>query len=72
MAKPAFNYDNTLDEFERYVQVEKCIKNLAPHIDRMNEKEAAFVEKMTNTLRIFIPSMNQIAWLRDLCEKYDR
>ena len=70
MSKPAFQRDNILSGDERLASARKCLDLLAPEVEGMGEKEAAFVEDMQNKIDRWGVSERQLAWLRDLVSKY--
>jgi hypothetical protein len=70
VARPAFERDNILTPEERLASARKCLRLLSPAIGGMGEKEAEFVDDMENKVDRFGVSERQLAWLRDLVEKY--
>jgi hypothetical protein len=70
MTKTAFDRDNVLNDDERIASARKCIKLLLPELDRMNNAEQQFVDDMDSVLDQGRPTERQLAWLRDLVEKY--
>lgn len=70
MSRFAFERDNILSHEERQVAARKCMKLLVPVINAMNQKEADFVDDMVGKVEAYGASERQLAWLRDLVEKY--
>ena len=70
MSKFAFNRDNILSPTERVTSARKCLTNLEPHIEAMGQTEADFVQRMLENIDRYGVSERQLAWLRDLNEKY--
>lgn len=70
MAKTAFDRDNVLNPEERTLAACKCLALLIGETERMTEKEAEFVSDMEIKVEHFGCSERQLAWLRDLTEKY--
>jgi hypothetical protein len=70
MTKPAFNRDNILTQDERDASARKCVALLEPYIEDMSGNESYFVEQVTDKIERWGVTERQLAWLRDLCEKY--
>lgn len=70
MTKFAFDRDNILTHEERQVSAHKCVKLLQPVVNAMTTKEADFVDDMIGRVEAYGASERQLAWLRDLVEKY--
>lgn len=72
MSKTAFNRDGILDNGERVSAAKKCLDLLMPCLEEMRDREREFVEDRQSW--IDSPNVNiserQLAWLRDLVEKY--
>ena len=70
MARAAFNRDNVLTPEERIASARKCIALLSPELDAMAEREYQFVGEMSDKIDRWGVTERQLAWLRDLVEKY--
>ena len=70
MTRAAFNRDNVLTPAERAASARKCIELLSPELDAMAEREYQFVGEMSDKIDRWGVSERQLAWLRDLVEKY--
>jgi hypothetical protein len=70
MSRFAFERDNILSFEERQVAARKCINLLRDNTLSMNQKEADFVDDMVGKVEVFGASERQLAWLRDLVERY--
>lgn len=70
MTRTAFNRDSVLTPEERAESARKCIELLAPELDAMAEREYQFVGEMSDKIDRWGVSERQLAWLRDLVEKY--
>jgi hypothetical protein len=70
MSKFAFERDNVLTFEERQVAARKCVNILRESVNAMTQKEADFVDDMTGKVEVYGASERQLAWLRDLVEKY--
>ncbi len=70
MSKFAFDRDNILTPEERLKAARKCLVNLEPQLEAMGEREAQFVSDMAEKIDRFGCSERQLAYLRDLVEKY--
>lgn len=70
MTQTAFNRDDVLTPEERIASARKCIELLAPDIDAMTAREYQFVGEMSDKIDRRGVSERQLAWLRDLVEKY--
>lgn len=70
MASFAFNRDSILTPEERLKAARKCLVNLEPHLDAMGEREAQFVSDMLEKIDKWGVSERQLAYLRDLNDKY--
>lgn len=70
MTKTAFNRDNVLSDDDRLKSARKCLALLTAETASMGEREAAFVEEMSEKLERWGCSERQLAWLRDLVTKY--
>ena len=70
MTKAAFDRDNILTPEDRLASARKCLALLSTEKNFMGDKEAQFVEDMEDKMERFGVSERQLAWLRDLVEKY--
>lgn len=70
MTRTAFNRDDVLTPEERATSARKCIGLLVPEVEGMGEREAQFVTEMQEKIDRWGVSERQLAWLRDLVEKY--
>ena len=70
MSKLAFNRDNVLSPQDRIDSARKCLGLLSPLTEGMGEREAQFVGEMEEKIGRWGVSERQLAWLRDLVEKY--
>lgn len=73
MTKTAFNRDGVLTSEERAASARKCVNLLGavdPH--SMREKDwTFFCDQLAESKKFqYAPSERQLAWLRDLVEKY--
>lgn len=73
MTKTACTRDNVLDEHERATSARKCV-NLLGDVDpnRFKPNEWGFFcgQLSASKLTDYAPSERQLAWLRDMVEKY--
>lgn len=67
MTKTAFNRDDVLSAAERNRSATKCLSLLEGNEAKMTDRERDFVENMGAREEF---SERQLAWLRDLVEKY--
>jgi hypothetical protein len=72
MTRTAFNRDNVLSDDERAASSRKCVSLLRDHVQEMTPNERGFFtgtawasEKPT-----YQCTERQLAWLRDMVEKY--
>lgn len=70
MTQTAFNRDNVLNNDERLASAKKCLTLLLPEIEVMGSKEVDFVTDMEQKIDAYGVSERQLAWLRDLVQKY--
>ena len=70
MTRTAYNRDSVLTPEERSTSARKCIALLAPEVDAMAEREYQFVGEMQDKIDRLGVTERQLAWLRDLVEKY--
>jgi len=70
MTRIAFNRDDVLTPQDRIDSARKCIELLAPEVDAMAEREYQFVGEMQDKIDRYGATERQLAWLRDLVEKY--
>lgn len=70
MTRSAFNRDNILTPEERIASARKCLALLTPEVMSMGEREADFVNEMQDKILQWGVTERQLAWLRDLVEKY--
>lgn len=70
MTQTSFNRDNILSNDERLVSASKCLTLLEDYTEQMRSNEASFVESMVDQVGNGRVSERQLAWLRDLVEKY--
>jgi hypothetical protein len=70
MTRTAFNRDDVLTPQDRIDSARKCLDLLAPEVDGMGDREAQFVTEMQEKIDRWGVSERQLAWLRDLVEKY--
>ena len=70
MTRTAYNRDSVLTPEERATSARKCIELLAPEVDAMAEREYQFVGEMQDKIDRHGVTERQLAWLRDLVEKY--
>lgn len=66
--------ESTLSDAEKVTEMRKHLDYLQDHLERMNDVERGFVEKMIEQLERFNDrvriSNRQLFWLRDLSLKY--
>lgn len=70
MSRFALNRDNVLTPQDRIDSARKCLALLSPLTEGMGEREAQFVGEMEEKIDRWGVSERQLAWLRDLTEKY--
>ena len=70
MTKTACTRDGILDDSERLKSARKCLALLEDEIGKMTGNESRFVESVTDQVSEGSCSERQLAWLRDLTEKY--
>lgn len=70
MTRTAFNRDDVLTPQDRIESARKCLELLAPEVDGMDDRESRFVTEMQEKIDRWGVSERQLAWLRDLVEKY--
>jgi len=72
MTKTAFNRDNVLSPEDRLASARKCVRLLESHAHDMRPGETSFLSSITLEVRKIkgVISERQLAWLRDLVEKY--
>lgn len=70
MSKLAFNRDNVLSPQDRIDSARKCLDMLSLLTEGMGDREAQFVGEMEDKIDRWGVSERQLAWLRDLVEKY--
>lgn len=70
MTQTAFNRDNILNDDDRLKSARKCLVLLEPETGSMGDKEAQFVSDMQDKIDRWGVSERQLAWLRDLTQKY--
>lgn len=70
MTRTAFNRDNVLSPEDRIASARECLDLLEPEVGSMGEREAQFVAEMQDKIERWGVSERQLAWLRDLTEKY--
>lgn len=70
MTQTAFNRDGILTHEERQTSARKCVALLKDNVNAMNQKEADFVDDMIGKVEAYGATERQLAWLRDLVEKY--
>lgn len=70
MTKTAFNRDGILSNDDRLASASKCLSLLAGHEDKMRQRDAEFVSDMHINISSGYISERQLAWLRDLVEKF--
>jgi hypothetical protein len=70
VTQTAFNRDGILSPEDRLASARKCLALLEPEVGGMGDREAEFIEDMQNRIHRYGVSERQLAWLRDLTEKY--
>lgn len=72
MAKAAFERDGILTGDERVGAAKKCLDLLSPYTEEMRDREREFVEDRADWIDRPNCSISerQLAWLRDLVQKY--
>jgi len=70
MTRTAFNRDDVLTPQDRIDSARKCLELLALEVEGMGDREAQFVTEMQDKIDRWGVSERQLAWLRDLVEKY--
>lgn len=73
MATTAFNRSNILDDTERAEAARRCLRILEEaDEDEMKDNDYAFyIDQMAWSNRTgYAPSERQLAWLRDMVERY--
>ena len=69
MSRTAFNRDNVLTPQDRIQSAGKCLNLLEDHMEAMTDRERSFCEDVNGNIDRGV-SERQLAWLRDLVEKY--
>jgi hypothetical protein len=72
MTKTAFDRDGILTPDDRLTSARKCVSLLEPHALEMNPRDTSFLSSMVLETRKTSGTVSerQLAWLRDLVEKY--
>lgn len=72
MTQFAFNRDNILNSEERLTSAKKCLKNIEDRIEEMTSKESSFITEIIDRISNGATEISerQLAWSRDLNEKY--
>lgn len=70
MSKPAFTRDGILTSQERLDSARKCLRNIEEHLDELTDRERSFVADMVEKSEKYGVSERQLAFLRDINEKY--